>query len=124
MEGDHLILNGVFELDRGFVTRTIVRREPGEGCSKRQRAAVRQRERLEIDVDKTVDVTDIRVRNGNDPKPPRRTGGGEDSSAHGQFVFQMHFDELACVRRLRRDRLVGNENQAGIEGQDSARWCR
>ncbi len=124
MERDHLILDRVFELDGGLMTRAIARREPGEGCSKRQRAAVGQREWLEIDVDKAIDVADIGVRHGNDPKVPRRTGGGENSTADGQVVFQMHFDELACVRGLRRDGFVGNENQPGIEGQDIARRCR
>lgn len=62
MERDHLILDGVFELYGGLVTRGIARREPGKRCAKRQRAAVGQRKRLEIDIDKTINVTDIGVR--------------------------------------------------------------
>lgn len=124
MERDHLILDRVFERDGGLVACTIARRQPGEGRTQGQRAAVGQRERFEIDVDETIDVADIGVRDGNDAKASRRAGWSEDSPAHGQIFFQMHFDDLVCVRGLRRDRIVGNEKQAGIEGQDVARWCR
>lgn len=97
MEGDHLILDRVLERDRRFVTRAVAGRKPGERRAKRQHAAVGQRERLEVDVDETVDVADIGVRNGNDAKVPRRAGGSENSSAHGQIALQMHFDHLARV---------------------------
>lgn len=98
--------DGVLGSDRRLVTSRNARREPRDRGAQRQRPPVRQRERLEENVDETVLIQDVGRRYVDNPNLTGSTSRCKHAASHHDRVLEMGADDLTRLRAFRRNWIV------------------